>query len=62
MTCEYKKLCALYEHGSFHCGLFSHKCQYHHEFNWYDKQVVKENTDRIRMQQVSELEKEFDKT
>lgn len=30
------------------------------EFDWYDKQTVTEHTDKIRMQQVGELEKEFE--
>ena len=58
--CQYYKICALYEHNSFQCGLFSQRCKYHREFNWYDKQVVTEHTDRIRMEEVRKLEKEFE--
>ena len=60
MTCEYKKLCALYRFGSIQCDWFSSKCKYHHEFGWYDKDLVKKHTDRIRMENVRELEKEFE--
>jgi hypothetical protein len=59
-NCQYHRICALYEHGSFNCGLFSNKCKYHKEFDWYDKQVVTEHTDRIRMRKVNKLEQVFD--
>lgn len=58
--CQYHKICALYSFGSIQCDWFSSKCKYHHEFQWYDKQVVTKHTDRIRMGKVEELEKEFD--
>jgi len=61
MTCKYSKLCAVFEYHSLKCDWFSLKCQYHKEFDWYDKQVVKEHTDRIRMEQVRKLEEEFEK-
>jgi hypothetical protein len=60
MTCQYHRICALYSHNSLQCGIFSQRCKYHREFDWYDKQVVTEHTDRIRMEQVGELELEFD--
>jgi hypothetical protein len=59
-NCQYKKSCALYSHNSLQCGIFSQRCKYHKEFDWYDKQVVKEHTDRIRMEQVNKLEQVFD--
>lgn len=59
-NCQYHRICALYEHGSFKCGWFHKRCKYHHEFNWFDKEVVTKHTDRIRMEQVRELEQVFD--
>jgi hypothetical protein len=57
--CEYYRKCALYEFSSFRCDWFKgFKCQYRHEFQWYDHATVTEHTDRIRMERVNELEKE----
>ena len=58
-SCQYHRICAMYEYNSFNCTIFHNKCKYHHEFGWYDKQVVTKHTDRIRMEQVRALEKEF---
>ena len=58
-NCQYHRICAMYEHGSFICTIFHNRCKYYHEFGWYNKQVVTEYTDRVRMKQVRALENEF---